>query len=126
MTESQAQTRQRPGAIEPCEPVNRLGEPGIADRKISGAVPWECDHPINLRLSIPLFFKRYYVTILAGPERRSTRRLKEERRKHPLATKPNIITLTVLGTIAGLAILAVIQVVSFQLLQQVGVVDIPQ
>ncbi len=116
MTESQAQTRQRLGGVDPCEPVNRLGEPGIADRNTSGAVPWESDHPINLRLSIPLFSKRYYGTFVAGEERRSPERLKAERQKHPLKTTGNLIFLCVLGTTIGFACLGAIQSIAIQLM----------
>ena len=70
---------------------------------------WSSAHPINLRLSLPLVFGRYYVTIVAGRERRSAARLAEERKKHPVATAGNLLFLVTIGTVAGLAFLSVIQ-----------------
>jgi hypothetical protein len=31
-------------------------------------------HPVNIRLTIPLLFRDFYVTIVAGPERRGRER----------------------------------------------------
>jgi hypothetical protein len=51
-------------------------------------------HQVNIRLSVPLLFKRFYFVVLAGPERRSKTRLKAER--FPLWTLPNAIFLAML------------------------------
>ena len=40
---------------------------------------WSSQHPINLRLSIPLPFGTYYLVILGGKERRSTARRRARR-----------------------------------------------
>jgi hypothetical protein len=48
-------------------------------------------HPVDIRLSLPLPFGRYYLTLVAGPERRSPRRLAEDRRRRPLATVGNLL-----------------------------------
>ncbi len=104
--------------VEPCEPVGRLGEPGIANRKTLGGTPWESDHPINLRLSIPLLFKRYYVTIVAGEDRRSPERLAAERQKHPIKTTANVILLFATGAVLGLAVLGAIQLLAIHLMQE--------
>ncbi len=45
--------------------------------------------PIDIRITVPIFWRRYFITFLAGPERRSTARLKEERVKHKLWTFAN-------------------------------------
>lgn len=47
-------------------------------------------HRVNIRLSIPLLPKRWYLTIVAGPERRSAARRRTERRRHPLHTAGNL------------------------------------
>ena len=120
MVEGQAQTKQQTDAVERREPVGCLGEPGIANRETSSAVPWESDHPINLRLSIPLLFKRYYVTIIAGEEHRGSDRLSAERRKHPLVTRGNLVFFALVGTVIGLAGLALIQFATMYLLDQSG------
>ncbi len=118
MSESQIRIEQRASAVEPRDTLGCLGEPGIANRKTPGGAPWESDHPINLRLSIPLLFKRYYVTILAGEERRSPDRLATERRRHPIKTTGNVIILFATGTALGLAIFGAIQLLAIHLMQE--------
>ena len=71
---------------------------------------WSSAHPVNLRLSLPLLFRRYYITIVAGRERRCAARLAEERMKHPLITAGNMLFLMAIGTTAGLAFLFIMQV----------------
>ncbi len=43
---------------------------------------WNGNHRIDLRASIPLPTGRWYVTIVAGPERRSAERLRSEGQMH--------------------------------------------
>jgi hypothetical protein len=57
-------------------------------------------HPLNLRVSLPLPFGRWYVTLIAGRERRGAERLVEERDKHPLDTVPNVLFLFSAGIIS--------------------------
>jgi hypothetical protein len=120
MSESQIPTEERLSAVEPQDASGSLGEPGIANRKTSSAVPWESDPPINLRLSIPLLFKTYYVTIVVGDERRTPERLSAERRKHPLVTRGNLLFFALVGTVIGLAGLALIQFAMMYLFDQSG------
>lgn len=42
--------------------------------------------PIDIRISVPFFRRGFFVTLLAGPERRSAERLKVERAKRALWT----------------------------------------
>lgn len=93
---------------------------------LSDAWSWTQYHSVNVRLSIPLLFRRYYLTILFGKERRGTTRLKEERKAHPLVTRGNVVVLVLLGTLTGLAVLALIQSASAFLFQQSGIVVLPQ
>ncbi len=120
MAESQAKTRERASAVEPQDSLGGLGEPGIADRKTPDGAPWEGDHPINLRLSIPLLFKRYYVSIVAGEERRSPERRVEERQKHPIKTIGNLTVLLAAGTVVGISLFTLVQVVGHWVLMQTG------
>ncbi len=98
-----------------------VGEPGITERESPGTTPWEGDHPVNLRLTLPFFKIRCYVTLVAGTERRSPDRLVEERHKHPIATTGNVLVLAIFGIITGLAFLAAFQMASAYMLQQTGV-----
>ena len=54
-------------------------------------------HATDIRLSIPFFFKRYYLVLLGGEERRGKARLAAERGRHPLATLGNLLCLMLLG-----------------------------
>ena len=47
---------------------------------------WSGPHAVNIRLTIHLLTQSYYLTILAGPERRSNERLRRQREKHPLVS----------------------------------------
>ncbi len=100
--------------------------PEIAQRSAPGGESWGNDHPVNLRFSIPLPFGRYYVTLVAGKERRSAERLASERRKHPLLTFGNVAVLFGLGCVCGLALLALIQLASAYLLTQLGIMVPPK
>lgn len=48
-------------------------------------------HPINIRITIPTFFGRFYMVLIAGRERRNYRRRKLERLQHPLFTPANMV-----------------------------------
>jgi hypothetical protein len=64
-------------------------------------------HPLNLRFTLPLPFRRWYVTLVAGPEKRCTERLVAEREKHPLDTLPNLMFLLSIGIVASTLMLLV-------------------
>ncbi len=59
------------------------------------------EHSINLRITV---FGRYYVTIVAGKERRSLDRQIAERQKHPLNTLGNTLAALAFSTTVGLAL----------------------
>ncbi len=122
MHDSQAPRADRTTAAEPQEPPGVIGEPGKADRTAPGGPPWRSDHPVNIRLSIPLLSRRYYLTLVAGTERRSAQRMAEERKKHPLAKTGNVLVFGMLGIFTGLACLAVIQLAAGYLLRHVDMV----
>ena len=69
---------------------------------------WAGEHAVNIRLSIPLVFRRFYVTIVAGPERRDRERLEAERARHPVYKLGNIVFLGYSGLIVLLALCAMI------------------
>ena len=51
------------------------------------------DHPVDVRLSIPVLRRRFYFVLLAGPERRSAERRKYERARRPVRVIADIILL---------------------------------
>ena len=82
---------------------------------------WSSDYLINLRLSLPLLFGRYYLTIAVGKERRSAERRAQERQKHPLVTAGNLAALGVLASILFLGTLALMRLAGLLLLEWSGV-----
>ncbi len=95
-------------------------------RKAPGGEPWGNDHPVNIRLSIPLLFGRYYVTIVAGKERRSGERLASESKKHPLMRFGNIVVMAACGTICGLVALSMFQLATAYVLLRSGMMTFGQ
>ena len=43
---------------------------------------WD-DHPVDVRLSIPVLWRQFYLVLLAGPERRSAERRNSESVRKP-------------------------------------------
>lgn len=100
--------------------LDRVAEPPVEDDKrrsgedkgasdASEAHPreWRGQHPINLRVTLPLPFRRWYVTLVAGPERRRRERLRDERSKHPLDTLPNVMFLLSIGIVSTTVLLII-------------------
>ncbi len=98
----------------------------VSTRKTPGGEPWGNDHPVNIRLSIPLLFGRYYVTLVAGKEHRSGERLASERKKHPLMKLGNLVVMAVCGTICGLVALSMLQLATAYVLLRSGTMTLGQ
>jgi len=115
-------TEQRSAAADPRRIVFEVGNaapPAAPAQHEFEARAWSSDHPVNLRLSLPLPFGRYYVTLVAGKERRCAERRAEERRKHPLLTPGNVIFL-LLSILVGLAFLGLLELAVFSMLMHSG------
>ncbi|MEM9452476.1 MAG: hypothetical protein AAGA75_28710 [Cyanobacteria bacterium P01_E01_bin.6] len=67
------------------------------------------NHPIDVRLTIPLLWQKFYVVVVAGPERRSKERLKEERDTHPIWKPSNLIFIILIISLAIGLIVGVMQ-----------------
>jgi hypothetical protein len=61
-------------------------------------------HPVNIRVTIPFPFGRWFFTLVGGPERRDPTRRAIERQKHPLFTLGNLFFLFVVGAVIGTAV----------------------
>lgn len=75
-------------------------EHGLDSRHVYAGRKWSSDHPLNIRVSIPLAVGRYYIALIAGKERRARARIALDRRQHPLGTSGNILFLAFIFTIA--------------------------
>ena len=73
-------------------------------KEACGKLRWG-DHPVNIRVSIRTLFRRYYIVLIAGPERRSAERRVEERKYHRFSKVGNYLFL---GALALLGIYALI------------------
>ena len=65
-------------------------------------------HPIDIRISIPFLHRRYYITLVAGRERRAARRRQEDPQSYTLFTLGNALFalgITTMLTVIGLGIL---------------------
>ena len=71
----------------------------VALRRAANDVSWS-SHPVNIRLTIPTIFKRYYLVIPGGSERRDRERIAAERRRNPLYTLSNVLFLLGIGGLA--------------------------
>ncbi len=109
---------------ETCEGLS--DNPSVSTRKAPGGEPWGDDHPVNIRLTIPLLFGRYYVTLVAGKERRSGERLASERKKHPLMKLGNLAVMAACGTICGLLALSMFQLATAYILLRSGSMTLGQ
>jgi len=67
---------------------------------------------VDIRLSIPLFPSRYFVTIVAGRDRRHSRRRKAERIFHPLSSIGNTIFMGAITTLICAVLLVAFMVYS--------------
>lgn len=74
------------------------------------ADPTWSDHPVNVRLSMPWFGRSFYMTVVAGREKRGKERRKRERSRYPVRTVANIfffiglVTLFYMLALVGLAL----------------------
>ena len=97
---------------------------GLAGANRARPAQWSGEHPVNLRLSVPLPFFRFYVTIVAGRERRSAARRAEERRKHPILTAGNLFLMTYGGAILAIAVGAIAMLATLMVIQQLFEIEI--
>ena len=64
--------------------------------------------PLDIRLSVPFFWGRFFPVFLGGSEKRSPERLKRERVKHVLWTFTNVCTLVFVVLFIAPAVIGII------------------
>jgi hypothetical protein len=86
----------------------------IADAVVAGG---KNSPPVNIRLGIPLPFGRWFVSVLAGRERRSRERIVRDRTAQPLKTLGNaafvFAGMMILYLVAALAVLLYTSAIEF-------------
>ncbi len=55
----------------------------------SGDASWR-SHAVNIRISVPIFDRRFYFTVVGGEEKRDPERRVIDRERHPLRTLANV------------------------------------
>lgn len=89
----------------------------LADIAAAMRSAWAKRHRVDIRVSVPLLFGRYYLTVLSGAEDRDSRRRREDGINNPMRRLANVmfIGLCAAGfyTIAGLALLIYSSVLTF-------------
>ena len=68
--------------------------------------------PLDIRITLPALRRRYFITVLAGPERRSAERLKQERARHRLWTFANTSSIIFLLLLAKPAIIGLVHILA--------------
>ncbi len=69
-------------------------------------------HPVDVRLSIPVLWRRFYFVLLAGPERRSAERRTYERARRPVRVIADMILLALFFVLLLPAVVGSIHLIS--------------
>ncbi len=70
------------------------------------------DHPVDVRLSIPVFWRRFYFVLLAGPERRSAERRIYDRARRPVRVIADMILLALFFVLLVPAVVGSVYLIS--------------
>lgn len=68
--------------------------------------------PVNIRFSIPIIHKRFYVTVVSGEEKRSVERRRRDRHSYPLRTAANVFFFIGIATLFYMTAVIVLAVQS--------------
>jgi len=101
-------------------PMLDVREHEHGDNNIYAGKQWSKDHPLNVRVSIPLGFGRFYLTVIAGRERRKRARLALDRRQNPLDTPANAVFFAFIAVIATAGCAALFSILLAQGLELPG------
>jgi hypothetical protein len=55
--------------------------------------------PVNIRFTVPIIHKRFYVTVVSGEEKRSVERRRHDRHSYPLRTAANVFFFIGIATV---------------------------
>ena len=97
------------GLLRAIDPVVRAGLSLKQEEAIRTAArldTWR-RHPVDIRLTLPMPFGRFYLALIGGREHRSAARLAVERNRHPVVGLANLAVMGVSIAVVALAGLAV-------------------
>lgn len=95
------------------EVAKSFTEEQLHELERSHAEPASSSTPVNIRLTIPLLWRQFYMVFLAGPERRSKQRLNKERARHPLWTYANTCCFIFLLLFLVPALIGLVHIMAF-------------
>ncbi|AFY49342.1 hypothetical protein Nos7524_3551 [Nostoc sp. PCC 7524] len=67
----------------------------VAIERVFSSNPWTRNHPLDMRIAIPIPGMKFYMVLLAGSESRAKERLRAAKSLYPIWTPSNIIFLIV-------------------------------
>ncbi len=66
--------------------------------------------PLDIRITVPFFWRRYFINFRAGSEQRSRERLKDDRARHALWTFANVCSFVFLLALSIPALIGLIHI----------------
>lgn len=86
-----------------------------AIKTVFGGETWD-EHPVDVRGSVRMPFRRWYFVLIAGPDKRSPKRRRSSRRQRPIRRALGAATTTI--TVVWLVLLVLYLLVPADLLPQ--------
>ena len=68
--------------------------------------------PVNIRFTVPIIHKQFYVTVVSGEEKRRTESRRRDRHSYPLRTAANVFFFVGIATVFYMAAVVVLAVQS--------------
>ena len=68
--------------------------------------------PVNIRFTVPIVHKQFYITVVSGEEKRSAERRHHDRHSYPLRTAANVFFFVGIATLFYVAAVMVLAVQS--------------
>ncbi len=84
-------------------PTQQDNDPRRMDALSAAKAPWK-KHPVDIRISVPFFGERYYMTIVGGREKRGRERVKSEGTEHALMTASNLVFIIMMVLWSGVVV----------------------
>lgn len=68
--------------------------------------------PVNIRFTLPIIHKQFYITVVSGEEKRSSERRRRDRHHYPLRTAANVFFFVGIATVFYMAAVMMLAVQS--------------
>ena len=100
--------------LKPMDPeiAKTFTERQLRELELALASPASRRLPIDIRMTVPIVGRRFFITLLAGPERRSAERLSQDRAKHAFWTFANVCTFLLLLLLATPTVIGLLHILA--------------